>query len=215
MQPRATQPPVVLKKYGNRRLYDTGQSRYVTLAEVEEMLQSGRDLEVRDAKTGEDLTRAVLVQIIAERPQSRDVLPLEFLKQVVRTSASPDKGRFQEVLLGWIDAFSQAQRGVLDQMQQVMAQAARASSGLLNPFGRPPPRPPAGPVPSPADIYQPRSPAPEPSGGPEPVAPGELDEIRSQLAQTQALLQELLRERTGPPPAPSAEPRTADEPDRA
>ena len=55
---------VVLKKYGNRRLYDTTASRYVTLTEVEDMVQRGTDIEVRDAKTGDDLTKEVLVQLI-------------------------------------------------------------------------------------------------------------------------------------------------------
>jgi polyhydroxyalkanoate synthesis repressor PhaR len=76
--------PVLLKKYGNRRLYDTHASRYVTLEEVEAMVQRGTDIQVVDAKTHEDLTKEILVQIILDKEQAKEMLPTGFLKQVVR-----------------------------------------------------------------------------------------------------------------------------------
>ena len=59
--------PIIIKKYANRRLYDTSTSSYVTLDHLSELVREGRDFEVRDAKTGEDLTRQVLTQITYRR----------------------------------------------------------------------------------------------------------------------------------------------------
>ena len=70
----------VLKKYGNRRLYDTTASRYVTLVEVEAMVQRGVDIQVVDAKSGDDITKEVLVQLLLERDGARASLPTALLK---------------------------------------------------------------------------------------------------------------------------------------
>src|SRR4051794_19704498 len=76
--------PVVIKKYGNRRLYDTAASRYVNLDEVAGLVRAGADIQVVDAKTGEDLTRPVLTQIIMEEAKDqRAGLPLELLRQLI------------------------------------------------------------------------------------------------------------------------------------
>ena len=102
--------PIILKKYGNRRLYDARRSGYVTLAEVEEMVQRNDDVQVIDAKTGEDLTSQILVQIILDRPGTRQALPTAFLKQVVRLKDSPLKGTFSRGLSQMVEAFAEAQR---------------------------------------------------------------------------------------------------------
>ncbi|HEU4839731.1 MAG TPA: polyhydroxyalkanoate synthesis repressor PhaR [Micavibrio sp.] len=77
--------PTVIKKYANRRLYDTGRSSYVTLEDLGEMVKEGRDFVVYDAKTGEDLTRSVLTQIIVEEEQNegQSLLPIGFLRQLI------------------------------------------------------------------------------------------------------------------------------------
>ena len=76
--------PIIIKKYANRRLYDTSTSSYVTLDHLSELVREGRDFEVRDAKTGEDLTRQVLTQIIFEHEQKGEgALPLNFLRQLI------------------------------------------------------------------------------------------------------------------------------------
>jgi polyhydroxyalkanoate synthesis repressor PhaR len=81
-QPR---PEVVIKKYANRRLYNTDTSSYVTLDDLAEMVRSERDFVVYDAKTGEDLTRAVLTQIIVEQEsRGENLLPISFLRQLIR-----------------------------------------------------------------------------------------------------------------------------------
>ncbi|TGY90494.1 polyhydroxyalkanoate synthesis repressor PhaR [Marinicauda algicola] len=75
---------IVIKKYANRRLYDTSASRYVTLDHLRELVRAGKDFQVVDAKSGEDLTRSVLGQIIFEQEsKGENLLPVEFLRQVI------------------------------------------------------------------------------------------------------------------------------------
>lgn len=78
--------PVVIKKYANRRLYNTDTSAYVTLDDLAEMVRDERDFEVYDAKTGEDLTHSVLTQIIVEQESKSEenLLPIGFLRQLIR-----------------------------------------------------------------------------------------------------------------------------------
>jgi len=77
--------PTVIKKYANRRLYDTGRSSYVTLEDLCEMVKEGHEFVVYDAKTGDDLTRSVLTQIIVDQEQNegQSLLPIGFLRQLI------------------------------------------------------------------------------------------------------------------------------------
>ena len=76
--------PVVIKKYANRRLYNTASSSYVTLDHLCRMVKEGTDFVVYDAKTGEDITRSVLTQIIVEEEnKGQNLLPISFLKQLI------------------------------------------------------------------------------------------------------------------------------------
>jgi polyhydroxyalkanoate synthesis repressor PhaR len=81
----AKDDPVVIKKYANRRLYNTGTSTYVTLEDLAEMVKKGEDFSVQDAKTGEDITHAVLTQIIfeLENKNGQSMLPISFLRQLI------------------------------------------------------------------------------------------------------------------------------------
>jgi polyhydroxyalkanoate synthesis repressor PhaR len=81
-----TEEPVTIKKYANRRLYNTGTSTYVTLEDLAAMVKSGEDFVVYDAKTGEDITRSVLTQIIFEQEnkEGQNLLPITFLRQLIR-----------------------------------------------------------------------------------------------------------------------------------
>src|SRR3954468_7945463 len=80
----AASPPVVVKKYANRRLYNTESSSYVTLEDLANMVRLGRDFIVFDAKSGEDITRSVLTQIIVEEEsKGRSLLPESFLRQLI------------------------------------------------------------------------------------------------------------------------------------
>jgi polyhydroxyalkanoate synthesis repressor PhaR len=75
----------VIKRYSNRKLYDTQESRYVTLEELEEMIRAGKEISVVDAATGEDLTSVTLTQIILENERShRTALPAAFLHQLIK-----------------------------------------------------------------------------------------------------------------------------------
>src|SRR5882724_102505 len=77
--------PTTIKKYANRRLYNTGTSTYVTLEDLAEMVKGGEDFTVFDAKTGEDITRSVLTQIIFEQEnKGTTLLPINFMRQVIR-----------------------------------------------------------------------------------------------------------------------------------
>lgn len=77
--------PIVIKKYANRRLYDTSTSAYVTLEYLSTLVRTGKDFTVLDAKTGVDLTRSVLTQIIFEQENRKDgVLPVSFLRQLIQ-----------------------------------------------------------------------------------------------------------------------------------
>ncbi len=76
---------IIIKKYANRRLYDTSASAYVTLEHLSELTRQGKEFMVQDAKTGEDLTRAVLAQIIFEQENKKEgVLPVSFLRQLIQ-----------------------------------------------------------------------------------------------------------------------------------
>jgi polyhydroxyalkanoate synthesis repressor PhaR len=76
--------PTLIKKYGNRRLYDTGESRYITLEELSRKIQEGGDVRVIDAKSGEDLTQGTLTQIIIEGRGAARMLPVPLLVQLIR-----------------------------------------------------------------------------------------------------------------------------------
>ena len=81
----ASAEPTVIKKYANRRLYHTGTSTYVTLDDLARMVKSGEDFVVTDAKTGDDITRAVLGQIIFEQEnRGQSLMPIAFLRQLIR-----------------------------------------------------------------------------------------------------------------------------------
>ncbi|MBN9587828.1 MAG: polyhydroxyalkanoate synthesis repressor PhaR [Alphaproteobacteria bacterium 64-11] len=77
--------PVIIKKYANRRLYNTQTSSYVTLDHLAAMVKEGTEFEVQDARTGEDITRSVLTQIIfEEEAKGQSLLPIKFLRQLIR-----------------------------------------------------------------------------------------------------------------------------------
>jgi polyhydroxyalkanoate synthesis repressor PhaR len=123
--------PVVVKKYANRRLYNTESSSYITLDNLAEMVRQGRDFVVYDAKTGEDITRSVLTQIIVEEEgKGRHLLPTAFLRQLIGFYGDQMQSlvpRFLEQAMG---AFAQQQEQMRSAMQKTMG-----SMGTLFPFG--------------------------------------------------------------------------------
>jgi polyhydroxyalkanoate synthesis repressor PhaR len=103
---------VLIKKYGNRRLYDTGDSRYVTLDELAAKIRSGADLRVVDAQSGEDLTQATLTQIVLETGNAAKFLPVQLLTQMIRLSDDALAEFFSRYVTGALDLYLQAKRGV-------------------------------------------------------------------------------------------------------
>jgi polyhydroxyalkanoate synthesis repressor PhaR len=117
--------PITIKKYANRRLYNTGTSTYVTLEDLAVMVKSGEDFVVYDAKTGEDITRSVLAQIIFEQEnkEGQSLLPITFLRQLIRfygDSMQTMVPRFLEMSMG---SLTKEQ----EKMREQMAQAFGAS----------------------------------------------------------------------------------------
>ncbi|MFL9826201.1 polyhydroxyalkanoate synthesis repressor PhaR [Rhodoplanes sp. SY1] len=115
-----SEAPVIIKKYANRRLYNTGTSTYVTLEDLAAMLKSGEDFVVYDAKTGEDITRSVLTQIIFEQEgkQGQNLLPIAFLRQLIRFYGDSMQMLVPRYLESSLDMFSREQSKFRDQMTQ-------------------------------------------------------------------------------------------------
>ena len=103
-------PMRVIKKYPNRRLYDPEISSYITVEEVRQLILDGEQFEVRDAKTGEDLTRQVLLQIIAEQEQGGEpVLSTQLLSQIIRFYGDSMQGFMGNYLLRFMQLFLEQQ----------------------------------------------------------------------------------------------------------
>ncbi len=102
---------LLIKKYGNRRLYDTVDSRYVTLDELGAKIRAGAEVRVVDAKTGEDLTQATLAQLILEGGSSR-LLPAALLNQLIRLGDDALGEFFSRYVTSALDLYLQARRGV-------------------------------------------------------------------------------------------------------
>jgi len=101
---------VTIKKYANRRLYDTESSAYITLDRLAEMVREGREFEVIDAKSGEDITRQVLTQIIVdEEARGSTMLPVNFLKQLIGLYGNSMQGMVPQYLEAAMDAFQRNQ----------------------------------------------------------------------------------------------------------
>jgi len=106
---------VTIKKYANRRLYDTESSAYITLDRLAEMVREGREFEVVDAKTGEDITRQVLTQIIVdEESHGSTMLPINFLKQLIGLYGNSMQGMVPQYLEAAMDAFQRNQTAFQD-----------------------------------------------------------------------------------------------------
>ena len=102
--------PIVIKKYANRRLYNTGESKYVTLDDLSEMVRANTDFVVLDAKSGEDITRSVLTQIIFEQEsKGQSMLPVQFLRRLIRFYGDQMQGFLPPYLEMSMESFSKGQ----------------------------------------------------------------------------------------------------------
>lgn len=115
--------PRVIKKYPNRRLYDTRVSSYITLEEVRQLVLSGENFEVRDAKTNQDLTRAVLLQIIAEHEQhGQPIFSTTLLSQIIRFYGDAMQGFVGGYLENSLKVFLEQQHKFRDQLNNLLGQ---------------------------------------------------------------------------------------------
>ncbi len=119
--------PVVVKKYANRRLYNTESSSYVTLDDLASMIRQGRDFVVYDAKSGEDITRSVLTQIIVEEEaKGRSLLPESFLRQII--------GFYGDQVGGLVPRYLEMTMGAFARQQEQWREQMRNTIGGFNPF---------------------------------------------------------------------------------
>jgi polyhydroxyalkanoate synthesis repressor PhaR len=114
--------PTIIKKYANRRLYDTGTSTYVTLEDLAAMVKKGEDFVVCDAKSGEDITRPVLTQIIFEQEgkDGQSLLPIAFLRQLIRFYGDSMQMLVPSYLEFTIDKLTKEQQKFRDQFTSAL-----------------------------------------------------------------------------------------------
>jgi polyhydroxyalkanoate synthesis repressor PhaR len=163
---------VTIKKYSNRRLYDTTRSVYVNLEDLAGMIRAGEILRVLDSKTEEDLTRDVLVQVLLELPGVLEVIPIPLLHRIIRTTGGQNVSPMVVKQLA----------GGLDLLEAQLA-AFEQQFGWPS-FVREPPPPPWGSAPSappPEDDADDEAPSPPP-------ADPEMDALRQRLADIEARL---------------------------
>lgn len=187
--------PRIVKKYGNRRLYDTTASRYVTLDDLTQTVREGADLQVVDATSGEDLTRETLTQLLMEGRGAAGFLSVPLLLQLIRMdndALAEFFGRYVALSLEWYERSRSLVRAVapLNPLAQLPFGAADAMARWASntwgwsgppgapPLGAPPLGPPATPPPPPLT-----PPAPEPSNDREALA-----SLRAELARLEARL---------------------------
>jgi len=165
---------VTIKKYANRRLYDTGSSSYITLDRLAAMIREGRDFEVIDAKSGEDITHQVLTQIIVdEEARGTTMLPVNFLRQLIGMYGGKTQGMVPPFLEAAMDAFQKQQSAVAGALgTNVFADLAKRNMAM---FG------------DPAQIFAGKA-AARPDAG---EAADEIAKLKAELAALQAKVDKL------------------------
>jgi polyhydroxyalkanoate synthesis repressor PhaR len=116
-------PTRIIKKYANRRLYDTEASKHVTLSNIRQMIIDGADIQIIEDTTGDDITRPLLLQIIVEQEQSggQPILTELLLAQLIRFYGNPMQGMMAEYLQKSVSTFLNQQRTVQSQMQDLLS----------------------------------------------------------------------------------------------
>ena len=200
MTERTTDGPVVIKKYANRRLYNTQTSSYVTLDHLCEMVKEGIEFEVRDARTGDDITRSVLTQIIfEEEAKGQNLLPIRFLRQLIRMYGDS----LQAFVPGYLDmsmeSFTKNQEAIRNRMAEAFGGGSQALEAMtrqnlamferamrmFTPFGIQMGR---------AEAEQQKS-AGNGAAEPRPKSSEEISELKNEIEVMRQQLAELARER--------------------
>src|SRR5664279_3196607 len=154
---------VLIKKYPNRRLYNTSAGAYVNLGDLAALIRQGQEIQVVDAKTGEDITRVVLTQIILEDAKEAPTgLPLQLLRQLIVASDRAGQEFIMWYLKSAFDAYEKVQDAVQDRLKDVRS-AALSPLNLMKNLLTPPP---------------------------EPKAEGELEQLRRRVAELEQRQQE-------------------------
>ena len=145
---------MLIKKYGNRRLYDTARSRYVTLEELADIVRREEGVRVVDAKSGEDLTTSTLAQIIVEGRGAARLLPLPLLVQLIRMGDDALAEFLGQYVTWALEVYLQTRQGLQTMAPFNPFAAYRPGTGLPRLFGMGPPQPPepaSRPPPAPAE----------------------------------------------------------------
>ena len=172
---------VIIKKYGNRRLYDSARSRYINLEELAAIIRAGEAVQVVDAKTNEDLTHEVLMQVVLEVLKGDALLPTTLLRRLIRLSSDdPVQALVRKQFIAGLERLHTQ----LDRVEQVMGLATAGLPPGANPFERFTAK---ASAPSPSQA----APQPEPSVDEEEAPPppkaapsgdaGEVDALRARL----------------------------------
>ncbi len=185
--------PTTIKKYANRRLYNTGTSTYVTLEDLADMVKAGEDFVVFDAKTGEEITRSVLTQIIFEQEnKGQNLLPITFLRQLIRFYGDSIQNLIPTYLDFSIDSLVREQEKLRNQMTSAFGTGAfdalneqvrrnrdmfEQAMRMFLPFGTGRPAASGGP--------------PSPAAETQPPDKGDLDALRRQLDEMQKRLDKI------------------------
>ena len=188
-----SEEPIIIKKYANRRLYNTGTSTYVTLEDLASMVKAGEDFVVYDAKTSEDITRSVLTQIIFEQEnkEGQNLLPITFLRQLIRfygdsmqmlvpryleasiDTLSREQGKFRDQMA---HAFGVTGFGPLEEMARRNMETFERAFAMFAPFSRP-----GGQA----------APGAETAEGDKPREGGEINDLKKQMDEMQRRLDRL------------------------
>jgi len=195
-----TDQPTTIKKYANRRLYNTGTSTYVTLEDLAAMVKNGEDFLVYDAKTGEDITRSVLAQIIFEQENKagQNLLPTTFLRQLIRFYGDSMQMVVPRYLEQSIDTLTREQEKFRKQMTSTFSGGPFApleehvrrnmelferTFSMFKPF-----------VPTRGGGSNNAPSTPEPASEPLPEASTNIDDLRRQMKDMQEQLERMSKE---------------------
>ena len=173
--------PIIIKKYANRRLYNTQSSSYITLDDLARMTREGIDFQVLDAKTGADITHQILTQIIMEEEShGEQMLPISFLRQLISMYGNSMQSLMPHYLEATMDNFRANQRKIQDTWKTSMGPEAFAQLAETN-----------------MKMFQAAASAFVPGGKPaepppsKPATSGDLDALREQMAEMQRKLDKL------------------------
>ncbi|HVE87259.1 MAG TPA: polyhydroxyalkanoate synthesis regulator DNA-binding domain-containing protein [Myxococcales bacterium] len=143
-KPAGVREPKVIKRYTNRKLYDTVESRYVTLDEIAEMIKGGTEVKIIDNRTKEDLTSVTLAQIIFEEEKKQSQMPLDLLRQIIRHPGESIQGFFQKEVQPRVASIREEAESRLDKLLGRDAPPGPAAAAPPTSADAAAPAPPAG-----------------------------------------------------------------------